>query len=58
MSDQVLHWKRRIHPKRNLIRERRIPSQRKFRVPDKGRRVNQELVDLDLRSTFKVVTSK
>ncbi len=30
---------------------------KKIRVRDEGRRVNQELVDLDLRSTFKVVLS-
>ncbi len=43
---------------RNLIREHQIPPQRKFRVGDEGRNFNQELVDLDLRSTFKVMTSK
>ncbi len=32
--------------------------QRKYRVGDEGNKLNQELVDLDFRSTFEVVTSK
>ncbi len=54
MPDQELYWKL----KRNLIRDSRIPPPKKIRVRDEGRRVNKELVDLDLRSTFKVVLSK
>ena len=38
-------------PKRNLIRERRIPPQRKLKVGDKGERTATK-VNVDLRSTF------
>ncbi len=45
-------------PKRNLIRVRRILPRKKITVGNEGRKVNEELVDLDLRSIFEFVTSK
>ncbi len=41
-------------PKRNLIRDRRIPPRRKIKVGDKGEEKGQTTkVDLDLRSTLR-----
>ncbi len=44
-------------PKKHLVWKRWIPPRRKIKVGDKGERTATK-VDLDLRSTFKVMTSK
>ncbi len=46
------------HPEEKSDQRVTDPNPQENWVGDEGRKVNQELVDLDLRSTFEVVTSK
>ncbi len=46
------------HPKEKSDQGAADPTPKKITVGNEGRKVNQELFDLDLRSTFEFVTSK